>query len=192
MGLKFPSKSKGSNPELVGLLFAYPPHPLATFYVQKWQASYKERVPRNTVKYDYQPLLHNHNIAVSALNPSATRNQISAVQVMQFQEIGECSVQVNTSDASYSDNSWLAIPITLRDFSKQTITVGNKVFTQLQSSLSATAIQVDVSHVSCITWLNNIFAIIFSTMYDIRRAHLHFTNKSWRETLFCSHEINIA
>lgn len=150
-------------------------------------------VPRNTVKYDYQPLLHNHNIAVSALNPSATRNQISAVQVMQFQEIGECSVQVNTSDASYSDNSWLAIPITLRDFSKQTITVGNKVFTQLQSSLSATAIQVDVSHVSCITWLNNIFAIILvqCMIYGGLICILQ-TKVSWRETLFCSHEINIA
>ncbi|XP_053389988.1 uncharacterized protein LOC123552583, partial [Mercenaria mercenaria] len=59
-----------------------------------------------------------------------------------IQVFENCTVSINTSKSSnYTDDSWIAVPVSVRDYSREKITYGTDVFMPAKFSFSATTVQ---------------------------------------------------
>lgn len=58
-----------------------------------------------------------------------------------FQSLGECSVEIDTTQSGYVADSWIGVPLTVRDYNIKDIYFGNQFYTKAWFSMCSTAVQ---------------------------------------------------
>ncbi|XP_060582136.1 uncharacterized protein LOC132738608 isoform X2 [Ruditapes philippinarum] len=103
------------------------------------------------------------------------------VQIME-----NCSVFINASRASgYEDNTWIAVPVSVRDYNRKDIIYGTELYFSGKYSLSTTAVQFVVQI------LDNLTTPVFvEPSYEGNHVFIMYSGTEWKTQIYAEATAN--